>query len=74
MDVHKSFKEVLSVLSDPYYHTYHNYISKVGLFVQKGAGVKPNYRRAVSEFYQSKVVDVDFGAHGSGEILEAVNR
>ena len=49
-------------------------MSEVGLFVQKGAGIKSNYDRAVEEFYKSKIIDVDFGASGSGEIKSAVNR
>ena len=44
-----------------------------GLFVQKGAGVKPHFERAVREFYRSQVIDVDFGATGSGEVLKEIN-
>ena len=49
-------------------------MSRVGLFVQKGAGIESNYDRAVEEFYRSQIIDVDFGASGSGEIKTAVNR
>ena len=74
VNIHKSWKEVLEVLSGSYYKSEHDYMSEVGLFVQKGAGIKSNYDRAVEEFYKSKVIDVDFGASGSGEIKSAVNR
>ncbi len=74
VNIHKSWKEVLEVLSGPYYESEHDYVSEVGLFVQKGAGIKSNYDRAVEEFYKSKIIDVDFGASGSGEIKSAVNR
>ena len=74
VNVHKSNKEVLKVLAEPYYAEHHNYLSKIGIFVQKGAGIKTNYERAVTEFYRSTIVDVDFGASGSGEVLKAMNR
>lgn len=72
VDIHKSHRQVLQVLSEPYYGQ-QGFYSKVGLFVQKGAGVKPNYDRAVREFYQSQIIDVDFGASGSGQVVDAVN-
>ena len=74
MDIHKSHGKVLKVLSDPYYSLNHQYFSEIGLFVQKGAGVKADYDRAVEEYYRSKIEDVDFGASGSGEVVSAVNR
>ena len=49
VDIHRSHRQVLQVLSDPYY-SQQSYFSKVGLFVQKGAGVKQDYDRAVKEF------------------------
>ena len=64
----------MKVLADPYYFQEHQYTSEIGLFVQKGAGIKPDYKRAVMEFYGSKVEDVDFGASGSGEVVSAVKR
>ena len=73
VDIHKSHRQVLQVLSDPYYGE-QGFFSKVGLFVQKGAGVKPNYDRAVREFYQSQIIDVDFGASGSGQVVDTINR
>jgi len=72
VDIHKSHRQVLQVLSDPYYGE-QGFFSKVGLFVQKGAGVKPNYDRAVREFYQSQIIDVDFGASGSGQVVDTIN-
>ena len=74
VDIHKSYKEVLSLLSEPYYVTNHDFINKIGLFVQKGANVKQDYERAVREFYRSNILDVDFGAAGSGEVLSSMNR
>ena len=74
VNVHKSNKEVLKVLSEEYYEEQHNFINKIGLFVQKGAGIQDNYERAVREFYKSKIIDVDFGASGSGEIINEINR
>ena len=74
MDIHKSHGKVLKVLSDPYYSLDHQYFSQIGLFVQKGAGIKADYDRAVEEYYRSKIEDVDFGASGSGEVVSAVNR
>ena len=73
VDIHKSHRQVLSVLAEPYYGQ-HNFFSKVGLFVQKGVGVKPDYDRAVKEFYLSQIIDVDFGASGSGKVIDSVNR
>ena len=74
VDIHRSYREVLTVLSEPYYRDQHEYRSSVGLFVQKGAGIKPEYERAATEFYRSSVLDVDFGASGSGEVLRAMNK
>ena len=74
VDIHRSYREVLTVLSESYYRDQHDYRSSVGLFVQKGAGIKPEYERAATEFYRSSVLDVDFGASGSGEVLRAMNK
>ena len=74
VDIHKSYKEVMSLLSEPYYVINHDFINKIGLFVQKGANVKQEYERAVREFYRSDILDVDFGAAGSGEVLNSMNR
>ena len=74
MDIHKSHGKVIKVLADPYYSVDHQYFSEIGLFVQKGAGIKDDYKRAVEEYYLSKIEDVDFGASGSGEVVSAVNR
>lgn len=73
VDIHKSYKEVLLLLSEPYYVTNHDFLNKIGLFVQKGANVKQEYKRAVREFYRSNVLEVDFGAAGSGEVLNSMN-
>ena len=74
VDIHKSYKEVLLLLSEPYYVTNHDFLNKIGLFVQKGVNVKQEYKRAVREFYRSNVLEVDFGAAGSGEVLNSMNR
>ena len=74
VDIHKSHGEVIQVLADPYYSVDQQYFSEIGLFVQKGAGIKDAYNRAVEEYYRSKIEDVDFGASGSGEVVSAVNR
>ena len=57
----------------PKYHRQILCPTEKGLFVQKGAGVKPDFERAVREFYRSQVIDVDFGATGSGEVLKEIN-
>lgn len=54
--------------------TNHDFLNKIGLFVQKGANVKQEYKRAVREFYRSNILEVDFGAAGSGEVLNSMNR
>ena len=48
-------------------------LGQVGMFVQQGVGVKPVYDRAVSQFYRSEVTEVDFGASGSGTVVQTVN-
>ena len=74
VDIHKSYKEVLLLLSEPYYVTNHDFLNKIGLFAQKGVNVKQEYKRAVREFYRSNILEVDFGAAGSGEVLNSMNR
>ena len=36
--------------------------------------VQSQYLRAVREFYQSQVDEIDFGASGSGNIRRKINR
>lgn len=72
VDIHKAHQEILGVLADPYYVD-QDFLSKVGLFVQQGVGVKAIYSRAVKEFYQSEIKTVDFGASGSGRVVKAIN-
>lgn len=74
VDIHRSHKRAQEVLAEKYYTTNHQFYSKTGLFVQKGAGVKEDYGRAVREFYKSEITPVDFGASGSGQVVDTVNQ
>ena len=73
MDILESHRELKQRLSEPYYSDSLKYHSQVGLFVQQGVGVKEGFKRSLEENNLGEIREVDFGASGSGEVIQKVN-
>lgn len=71
VDVHRAFKEVISVFDDKYYEK--KVRSANGLFIQDDIFVSPPYDRALREFYKAKVDHLDFRNADAEETMGVIN-